>query len=193
MHMSTKAGWWWCCWTACSPCLWTGLSAFPCHGQPKNLPLCTKPTPLTLASHWASLSRCILSSTALTQSLLVSALARKRWCLSWGLPPPWTWPACSRSWKLGRWESIVCIFPQVLPGLPGQVHGHLYGGGHAHLCGGSKAGVGDEGVGKVGGGGRGSIGGGEGSLGGGGWDRKGGRGHPSLTKQSSTLMTSHNL
>ena len=41
----------------------------------KNLPLWTKPTPLTLANHWASLSLFIFSSSALTQSLLVSALA----------------------------------------------------------------------------------------------------------------------
>ena len=40
----------------------------------KNLPFWTKPTPLTLASHWASLSLFILSSSALTHSLLVSAL-----------------------------------------------------------------------------------------------------------------------
>jgi hypothetical protein len=43
--------------------------------HPKNLPLWTKPTPLTLESHWASLSLFILSSSALTHSLLVSVIA----------------------------------------------------------------------------------------------------------------------
>ena len=41
----------------------------------KNLPLWTKPTPNTLASYWTSLSLFIFSSSALTHSLLVSALA----------------------------------------------------------------------------------------------------------------------
>ena len=40
----------------------------------KNLPLWTKPNPLTLANHWASLPLFIISSSALTHSLLVPKL-----------------------------------------------------------------------------------------------------------------------
>ena len=62
-------------WLVCSsPGSWSAIhDLLVSVHHTKNLPLWTKP--LTLANHWAALSLFIFSSSALTQSLLVSGLA----------------------------------------------------------------------------------------------------------------------
>ena len=63
---------WACGWNWWSVSVMLGVYASLYHT--KNLPLWTKPNPLTLANHWASLPHFIISSLALTHSLLVSQL-----------------------------------------------------------------------------------------------------------------------